>query len=116
MSVPRSAIALKSIEVTGDAYQVCRGREAAAGRGRLLSMEASASLCGVHHVAFAAVHIKYLVFPECADIAQEVAELSASRQRRAEAPISGEALEGRDGSGLKAACNLRCKAQYVYLS
>ncbi len=113
MCVPRSATPLKSIEFVGDVYQVGRVLEEAAARARLLSMEAPTSLCVVNHVAFAAVHTKYLVFPECADIAQEVADFSASLQRRAEALIAGEALEGRDGSGLKMACNLRGKAQYV---
>ena len=67
-----------------------------AGRAPLLSVEAPASLCVVHHVACAAVHTNHLVFSECADIGQEVANSSASRQRRAEALISDGALEGRD--------------------
>ena len=69
-----------------------------AGRSQLLSVEAPASMCVVHHVASAAVHTNHLVFPECADIVQEVADSSASRQRRAEALISDGALEGRDAS------------------
>jgi hypothetical protein len=69
-----------------------------AGRSQLLSVEAPASMCVVHHVASAAVHSNHLVFPECADIAQEVTDSSASRQRRAEALISDGALEGRDAS------------------
>jgi hypothetical protein len=67
-----------------------------AGRSQLLSVEAPASKCVVHRVASAAVHTNHLVFPECADIVQEVADSSASRQRRAEALISDGALEGRD--------------------
>jgi len=69
-----------------------------AGRGQLLSVEAPASMCVVHHVASATVHTNHLVFPECADIVQEVADSSASRQRRAEALISDGALESRDTS------------------
>ena len=69
-----------------------------AGCEQLLSVEAPASLCVVHHVVDAAVHTNHLVFPECADIAQEVTDSSASRQRRAEALISDGALEGRDCS------------------
>jgi hypothetical protein len=69
-----------------------------AGGEHLLSVEAPASMCVVHHVACAAVHTNHLVFSECADIAQEVANSSASRQRRAEALISDGALEGRDVS------------------
>lgn len=68
------------------------------GGEQLLSVEAPASMCVVHHVAYAAVHTNHLVFSECADIAQEVADSSASRQRRAEALISDGALEGRDAS------------------
>jgi hypothetical protein len=67
-----------------------------AGHGALLSVEAPASRCVVHQVASAAVHTNHLVFSECADIGQEVANSSASRQRRAEALISDGALEGRD--------------------
>lgn len=67
-----------------------------AGCGQLLSVEAPASKCVVHRIAFAAVHTNHLVFPEFADIAQEVANSSVSRQRRAEALISDGALEGRD--------------------
>lgn len=66
------------------------------GSGRLLSVEAPASICVVHHITSAAVHSNHLVFQECADIGQEVADSSASRQRRAEALISDGALEGRD--------------------
>jgi hypothetical protein len=69
-----------------------------AGCEGLLSVEAPASLCAVHRVTAAAVHSNHLVFPECADIDQEVANSSASRQRRAEALISQGALEGRDAS------------------
>jgi hypothetical protein len=69
-----------------------------AGHRRLLSVEAPASQCVAHHVASAAVHTNHLVFSECADIAQEVADSSASRQRRAEALISDGALGGRDAS------------------
>jgi hypothetical protein len=69
-----------------------------AGGDGLLSVEAPASLCAVHRVTDAAVHSNHLVFPECADIVQEVANSSASRQRRAEALISEGALEGRDVS------------------
>jgi len=67
-----------------------------AGNGQLLSVEAPASVCAVRHITSAAVHSNHLVFPECADIGQEVADSSASRQRRAEALISDGALEGRD--------------------
>lgn len=67
-----------------------------AGSGQLLSVEAPASMCAVRHITSAAVHSNHLVFPECADIGQEVANSSASRQRRAEALISDGALEGRD--------------------
>jgi hypothetical protein len=69
-----------------------------AGQAPLLSVEAPASLCVVHHVASAAVHTNHLVFPECADIGQEVAQSSASRQRRAETLISNGALDGRDAT------------------
>ncbi len=69
-----------------------------AGHEQLLSVEAPASMCVAHHVVFAAVHTNHLVFPECADIGQEVADSSASRQRRAEALISDGALEDRDTS------------------
>jgi len=67
-----------------------------AGSEGLLSVEAPASMCVVRHITSAAVHSNHLVFPECADIGQEVADSSASRQRRAEALISDGALEGRD--------------------
>ena len=69
-----------------------------AGDERLLSVEAPASICAVHHVLYAAVHTNHLVFSECADIAQEVANSSARRQRRAEALIEDGALAGRDSS------------------
>ena len=67
-----------------------------AGGVALLSVEAPASMCVVRHIGYAAVHSNHLVFPECADIGQEVADSSASRQRRAEALIGNGALEGRD--------------------
>jgi hypothetical protein len=67
-----------------------------AGDSRLLSVEAPASVCVARHVVYAAVHTNHLVFSECADIAQEVADSSAHRQRRAEALISDGALDGRD--------------------
>lgn len=67
-----------------------------AGRATLLSVEAPASVCVVHRVTDVAVHSNHLVFAECADIPQEVADSSASRQRRGEALISAGALEGRD--------------------
>lgn len=69
-----------------------------AGREALLSVEAPASACVVHRVTDAAVHSNHLVFAECADIPQEIADSSASRQRRGEALISERALEGRDAS------------------
>jgi hypothetical protein len=75
-----------------------------AGCERLLSVEAPAGMCVAHHVASAAVHTNHLVFSECADIAQEVADSSASRQRRAEALISDGALEGRDVSVILGDC------------
>ena len=76
------------------------GQAGQGGRARLLSVEAPASMCVVHHVDSAAVHTNHLVFPECADIVQEVADSSARRQRRAEALISDGALEGRDASAV----------------
>ena len=75
-----------------------------AGRAWLLSVEAPASMCVVLHVASAAVHTNHLVFPECADIAQEVADSSLSRQRH---PAGCRGSERRptsgQGSGLNAA-------------
>ena len=58
----------------------------------------------MHRVTDAAVHSNHLVFTECADIPQEVANSSASRQRRGEALISEGALEGRDASVVLGDC------------
>ena len=71
-----------------------------AGGAQLLSVEAPASRCVVRPVGSAAVHTNHLVFPECADIVQEVTDSSSSRQRRGEALISEGALDGRDASAV----------------
>ena len=71
-----------------------------AGGATLLSVEAPASRCVARPVLSAAVHTNHLVFPECADIVQEVTESSRRRQRRGEALISEGALDGRDASAV----------------
>ena len=66
------------------------------GREWLLSVEAPASRCVVRRISRPAAHANHLVFSQFADIDQEIAPSSASRQRRAEALISAGVLEGGD--------------------
>ncbi|MDX1434794.1 MAG: C45 family peptidase [Gammaproteobacteria bacterium] len=67
-----------------------------AGSRALFGVEAPAGVCVVHPVTRPVAHANHIVFGECADIDQEIAPSSASRQRRAEQLIAAGALDGRD--------------------